>query len=200
MAGLTDDGLLIAGVDGVTRTNGNFAPQLKLILSSSSCSKYVPESIAVGTGGRYFVKFRNGKQMYSKEGSLHTLIGHKEETVRMVAFGAFFKSHAVLFNDGIVSYHNVPRELEKSLQTREKVDFISLGPCGQYFLRFQDGSFKVGGIDDNKLSSLVRIEEAVREIVFGGTNVSVRHDKRRVTEVDSELFDESHKVLEGVGT
>lgn len=86
-------------------------------------------------------------------------------------------SYGILYDDGMVYYHNVPGELEKELEARDmSFEFIGLGPYGQYFVYFGDGSIAIGGIDDKKRHALSHIEGKIRRIVFGGTNMCVAHD------------------------
>lgn len=178
-AGVSDDGLLVVSDDGLSRWKGRIPLELEIALESRSCAHCLPHAISLGTNDRFYIKFANGSHLYSAQNGLEEEMCANATSVRMVAFGESKDSFAILRNDGSVTCRNLPVEIAKALTLHNKrIRFLSLGPSGEYFARCQDGSHVVGGLDSIKLEYLNQIVGNLREVVFGGPNIFIRHEMR----------------------
>ena len=62
--------------------------------------------------------------------------------MKSVAFGEDWDSYFVVFTDGWWGYSDVPQSLTDTIQKRDKradLDFVSLGPSGEWFLSAKNG-------------------------------------------------------------
>jgi len=56
-------------------------------------------------------------------------------------------------------------------------DHISMGPCGQFFIRFTDHTWKCGGMGERDEDYLRGICGGVREVSFAEKGVIVRYNE-----------------------
>lgn len=106
--------------------------------------------------------------------------------VKMIAFGKHWDSYFVLYDNGECAWFSAPQELDNFMKSRRrelpKVDFVSLGPKDQYFLRFADGSWRAKGLTDyeRKLIAQTDATGSLREVSFGFGGGTIRYSPKPV--------------------
>lgn len=146
-----------------------------------------PTAIALGTEGRYFMQFANGKELWYGSQNFKAEIA-SNYGVKMVAFGEHFNSYFVFYEDGSAEWCNLPTTMHKFLKGRRKnlpgIDFVSVGKLGTYFIRFEDGSWRSAGFStaENSLVKETKTQGDIREIYFVncgyGYSVQLGHELR----------------------
>mmetsp|Transcript_36919 Transcript_36919/g.110599 ORF Transcript_36919/g.110599 Transcript_36919/m.110599 type:complete len:468 (-) Transcript_36919:97-1500(-) len=128
-----------------------------------------PEYVAIGSRGRYYVRFKGGSsQWYGCEEMCKTLRTDNRE-VKTIAFGEDWNSYCIVFSGGGYEYVAVPSELDKLLQQRDKTDLecVSLGPKGEYFISAENGKAWWGGMTNKGLKSIRSVKDGIKFIDFG---------------------------------
>ncbi len=132
-----------------------------------------PEAISLGSFDRYFMQFANGKAQWNGDDEFIAAVEERFD-VEMVAFGKCVGSFVVVYENGDIAWREIPKQLKKSFAGREKSqsksDYISLGPGGEFFVRFKDGSIQYGGMSSEIVKALKEIKGSIREVTFGGDN------------------------------
>lgn len=130
------------------------------------------ESLALSQDGRYFLKFANGNMQWVSESNFTKAINCGN--VKMVAFGQADHSFVVLYKDGKSAYCCIPSVLAKYLSGNSPYhsspDFVSLGPKGEFFLRFKDGVSVFGGMGVRMFKAMKDIQGDLREVSFAFEN------------------------------
>jgi len=182
---LTPDGKGIVYVekDGVCHWTGKIGRNLAKLLDSSTKSVHAV-AINLGSHGRYFVRFLDGKVAVNGNEKLFGMVDKGD--VKMVAFGKRFDSYAIIYRDGSTSWENVPRRLRKILERCDgegaKAEFVSIGVDGDYFVRqakekktSSDGkkrsvetTARYGNIHSDQLLKLLeKWPHDIRQVAFG---------------------------------
>lgn len=133
-------------------------------------------AITLGTRGRYYAAFSNGKELWYGNKAMDEAI--REKPVKMVAFGEAFDSYFVLHEEqGSCSWWNIPEELEEYVDHGAAwVDYIAMGPKqGQFFVSFLDNSWRAGGLNDTDMQFLTSIPGRVKEVTFSEDGFIVRY-------------------------
>ena len=105
----------------------------------------------------------------------------RRNDVKLVAFGTEKSSYFVLFEDGGFAWNELPRKLVKILEKCRRselppLDFVSLGPRGQYFVRYANGNWHAGGCSKAEDRVLDEVQGSVREVTFGYPGIIVRYN------------------------
>lgn len=97
-----------------------------------------------------------------------------ESSVELLAFapgGGYY----ILWEDGCDEWNGVPVDLHNQLNGRQKslpgVEFLAIGPEGEWFVRFLDGSWKVRLVTDGCTNAIEELQAQgcdVLKVVFGG--------------------------------
>ena len=118
-------------------------------LHTRAVSHPSPTVVSLGSQGRYYIRFENGKSEWAGPESLSETI--KEDLSRTpvsVAFGESWGAYFVVFQDGGWAYRGeIPTGLRNALTSNKdkSIEFGSLGPNGEYFLRAKSGRIWLGG-------------------------------------------------------
>lgn len=100
----------------------------------------------------------------------------KDRQVELVAYGK--GSYFVKFDDGSMSWQNIPSKLEEILgkcqqSTLPAMCFLSLGAHNQYFVRLSNGVTR-RGMNARNDKFLRELAGDVREVQFCGSDIIVR--------------------------
>ncbi len=156
-------------------------PALDSALRSRVGARSRPLALSLGSGGRFFVRFANGGLMW--DGQSQKLDAAIDAgNVMSVAFGAQQESFLVLYEDG-AAWGNIPKGLEEAINNEHTRDtsllYVSMGPQGQYFARFGDGSFAAGGLNQDEERVLYGCGRDIRVVCFGAGGMIVRYNHDR---------------------
>jgi len=154
-------------------------------ISESICT------VAIGSMDRYFICTTHGasywygpKSMDSQLRNRINFSGGYGSRVELVAFGREFNSYVILYEKGLIVYCNIPEKLEYYMRkyTKSKKrwpNFISMGPSGQFFIRFTDHLWKCGGMAENDEQYLHNISatKRIKEVSFAERGIIVRYNE-----------------------
>lgn len=101
----------------------------------------------------------------------------KGHDVKMVAFGDEDYSYIVLYESKQCAWWNIHPELENYVKGR-RVDFVSMGALGEYFVRFEDGSWRSSDFKSTESSFLMKISDQgnIREVSFLSHGIIIRYN------------------------
>ncbi|KAG8461944.1 hypothetical protein KFE25_013963 [Diacronema lutheri] len=104
---------------------------------------------AFGTDDRYYVRWESGLHDWIADEACSAQI--KARPVATVTFGAEWASHLILFKDGAVTYAQVPPACARALRERAspadaRLRDAALGPAGEWWLAYADGTCAWGGV------------------------------------------------------
>lgn len=125
-----------------------------------------PVYCAMGSMGRFYIKFKNGKSWGVVPDEFWQALDEKEgRQVKSVAFGKDWDTYFVVFTDGYWTWEgDPPSGLCQKLQDRDcasDLDFVSLGPNGEWFLAAKNRRMWWEGID------MSEYRKVVTSVVFG---------------------------------
>ena len=139
-----------------------------------STKKDRPEALCVGTHGRYFVRFSGGSAECNGPAEVKQMV--KFGNVRMVAFGGAEDSYAVVFENGNVVSNNIPASLHRLVcecaAEGVGVDYVSLGPSGEYFIRYGN-KVQYGNLCEMAGKALDECPGRIIEVTFGDEDALV---------------------------
>lgn len=133
--------------------------------------------VAFGTDDRYYVRWESGLHDWIADERCSAEI--KKRPVAQLAFGADWPSYLIIFKDGGISYAQLPPACERALRARAtpasaRLRDAALGPSGEWWLSFRDGSSASGGLPDGLKRAIESHEAAGNEVTslcfgVGGT-------------------------------
>jgi len=158
-------------------------PQLHEQLTSRAAGMPPPIDAAIGSEDRFYLRFADGKQEWIASDECTADI--KTKPVARVSFGSDWGEYCIIYKDGSCKYADVPSQLEAKLRTprpkKAPIAAVNLGPEGEWFISFADGTWEMGGCSDSlhdKVDSIVKSGAQIRLIVFGANDAwVVRHTK-----------------------
>ena len=160
-----------------------------------------PTFVAMGTNGRFFVKFADGTAEWEGDAphvrrehmSPYTPDGHttdkfneqiktRASTAVAVAFGQDDAFFIIQSNGGFAHSGNIPDGLYRDIRRREHrgkdLADVNLGPRGEWWVSWTDGTWAVGGHSRrcrDDLEELAQDGWSAKEIVFGpGSDYLIR--------------------------
>ena len=160
-----------------------------------------PTFVAMGTHGRFFVKFADGTAEWEGDAphvrrehmSPYTPDGHttdkfneqiktRASTAVAVAFGQDDAFFIIQTNGGFAHSGNIPDALYRDIRRREHrgkdLADVNLGPRGEWWVSWTDGTWAVGGHSRrcrDDLEELAQDGWSAKEIVFGpGSDYLIR--------------------------
>lgn len=145
--------------------------------------------IALGSRGRYFIRTSNGEEKWRVDNAILDDILSRE-TVEFIAFGGTNPVLGPYETSYVVKtrrcdtqgyfWHDIPQGLVDIIQTCRPLHNISLGPNGEYFVAFKDGTCSGGNWQRFKRRSLNEAVERlaeegwhIRDIEFGDDSTYV---------------------------
>lgn len=142
-------------------------------LQSRASSHPSPDYVALGSNGRYYIRFANGKSEWmGPAGDLSDVLKGGRE-VASVAFGKDWEDYFVVFEDGGYQSYGAPYGLAEKLKARGKrgdLEKVTLGPDGEWSLWAKNGRAWWGGMDTdtlNKISNLQKEGNNITDLKFG---------------------------------
>lgn len=183
------DGCVVLRHDGSFNLVGEIPkPMYKALF----CKKVAhPEYIAMGTNGRFFIRFDDGTHLCAGPTQLRTFLKatnssrfrtvkqrHKKGSdnpleVSSIAFGNGFEDFFLVRNDGSWEcVGDMPRGLDKLLEDRRfkaDLEWVSLGPDNEWCLKAKNGRIWWGGVSEevDEHLSTIAIEDDLKFIDFG---------------------------------
>jgi len=132
---------------------------------SLPCAEYV----SIGSQGRYYVRFKDGTSEWIGCDGMSRVLKESNHKVKSIAFGEHWDSYFIVYTYGGYCYVNVPRSLDKLMDSRNKtdIDCVSLGPDGEYFISAKNGKGWWGGMLEKNLKLVAKVKDRVQFIDFG---------------------------------
>lgn len=144
-----------------------------------------PTYVALGSRNRYFIKFEDGTSSCVGCDDMVNFLKLQKSArgVKSVAFGEDWDSYFVVFEDGGWKYNNIPysleilmKRIEHSIANRQeldKLDLVTLGGEGQYFVRAKtwsdiDYQYWFGGLTTQRvISDATLFKDRIQFVDFG---------------------------------
>lgn len=138
-----------------------------------------PSYVALGSRDRYYVAFHDGTFACKGPKGLEKLLltnnnNNVSNPPRSVAFGGPFEAFFVVFSDGSYKHQGkgIPIALEQKLSmvaaannnNNNKLACVSLGPSGEWFVRYQDDRVDFGGVHRDVESAMQDLLNNVHEL------------------------------------
>ena len=139
-------------------------------LQSRASSHPSPDYVALGSNGRYYIRFTNGKFEVVGPDGLFDLLQKDKRRVASVAFGEDWEDYFVVFEDGGYQYFGAPHGLVGKLKDRGKrgdLEKVTLGPNGEWSLWAKNGRAWWGGLNSDMLSEIAKRRDNVTDLKFG---------------------------------
>ena len=149
-------------------------------LRSSKLHSCRPKYVTLGTKDRYFVTFHDNTFHYSK--GLKVL---DRELKKLsippvsVAFGTTYDAFCIIYDDGTYKYHGrgMPTDFIERLTTTsntvnpsllpvQRLSSVTLGPSGEWFVRFQDGQVDYGNISNEMNHAIQELRNDGHQVNF----------------------------------
>ena len=133
--------------------------------------------LCLGSHGRYFLRFFDGRVDWCGGCDLfNQLVKNRgSNSVVCVAFGATSNVYFVKFSDGALAWNGLSLEFSRSLKRcssrHGEVADVSLGPRGEWWVKFQDNHWECGSVMGEVrevLQQLQRQGRQLQSVVFGG--------------------------------
>lgn len=137
----------------------------------------------LGSMERYYAEYKGGERSGELCERLEEILEQEDGKVKCVAFGKNWNDFFVLFRNGKAYWKGLPEELDKTLKCQKLsfIDKVSLGPKGEWYVRFVDGNGCTGHLSEEAESELCALGEKgrkIRDVIFGGSNTyMIRFDK-----------------------
>lgn len=166
---LDNDGLVAMNTKNRYVFHGHIPNRLYQLLRTRAASHPHPVALSMGSCGRFFVKFSNGKTEWCAQNAALDAILLAGTTER-VAFGADVNTFVALTAKGPLWKGSLPSRLKRHLLGNREIHNVSLGPHREWFVAFKDGHSEGGGFDsvlNASWSQCRRKKETVRDLVFG---------------------------------
>jgi hypothetical protein len=132
-----------------------------------------PSYVALGSQGRYYIKFKDGKSEWVGCSDMTQTLNQSNESVLTVAFGEEWDSYFIVYSDGSHEYRNIPDALHKLLMSRNgkcDLECVSLGPLGEYYVRARNGRSWWGGMTTKNLQAVRSFKDRLTFLDFGDDN------------------------------
>jgi len=141
--------------------------------------RFQPRYVALGSESRYYVEMEGGavEPVFCGPETLQDEINKtKRGSIRTLSFGVDWETWFIVFSDGSWRYEgNVPEELLNIIYNqrggKKDLEFVSIGPEGQYFLRTADEKRFLKIADKRILDDIDTYEvkvDGIQTVLFGG--------------------------------
>ena len=148
----------------------NLPRQLYNKLHGRACRLPSPTFVALGSQDRYYIRFADGKSQWCGPDSLSEALHETDRTVKCIAFGEDWDSWFVVFTDGWWRCNDVPEGLSNKIEARDcrsDLDFVSLGPNGEWMLAVRNGRMWWGGLSDEGYEAIDQVKDRITFADFG---------------------------------
>ncbi|KAL7554331.1 hypothetical protein ACHAWF_017771 [Thalassiosira exigua] len=145
---------------------------LHKLLHTRALSHPSPKYVAMGSMGRYFIRFANGKTQWVGPDDMSDLLHSTNKGVKSVAFGEDYEDYFVVFEDGWYQYSGCSADLQKLLNDRgcrSDLEKVTLGPNGEWCLWAKNGKYWWGGVDTNVSDEITSSQRnrTITDLLFG---------------------------------
>lgn len=139
-----------------------------------------PTYVAIGSCDRYYVQFADGQSQWVASDWFGDNIKSTDCSVKTVAFGESYESYFIVYSGGSFSYNDVPEGLVERMESRGNLcdlEFVSLGPDGEWFVSAQNGRAWWGGLTEDGYELIATVRDRITSMVFGEDgNMHVRYE------------------------
>jgi len=137
-----------------------------------------PTYVAMGTEGRYYIEFADGKTEWVGPKAISKYLqnpeafgAHSRDGVRSVAFGEDSDTYFIVYEGGHWKHDgSIPAGLVDLLKRREHVgdlDHVSLGPGGEWYVAATNGRAWWGGVPDDFGEFIKDMKNSIEFVDFG---------------------------------
>eukprot|EP00927_Polykrikos_kofoidii_P077206 TRINITY_DN74174_c0_g1_i1.p1 TRINITY_DN74174_c0_g1~~TRINITY_DN74174_c0_g1_i1.p1 ORF type:complete len:430 (-),score=54.07 TRINITY_DN74174_c0_g1_i1:90-1265(-) len=176
-----DNACLVIYEDGGFSYTGGLPTPVHNKLHSRPAHAPKPVFAALGTEGRYFMEFTHGTNwIISNVPGVLNIVGENSHRggIASVSFGEDYETYFIVWKDGWWSRNgDIPSGLAALMSERRNksdLDFVSIGPTGEWFLRARNGRAWWGGDAVNMIDD--RYTNSIRNIVFGDGGYLMRYN------------------------
>ncbi len=167
-------------------TSGLTEELVRLLTMRQTQKMSPPKYVALGSQGRYYIKFRDGTAEWSGCKDMTNILNlarNSSRAVKGIAFGEGRDSYFIVFEDGGWKYNDIPYKLEilmhrieDSIGKRNELDYldcVTLGSEGQFFVRAKmmsdtDYQYWFGGLTKQRIISDASLyKDRIQFVDFG---------------------------------
>jgi hypothetical protein len=184
----TGDATIMLYEDGASSWTAGLTDNLYNKLKGRQDTLPSPTYVAMGSGGRYYIEFADGKSEWVGPKAICKYLQnpeafgvHSRDGVRSVAFGADFDTYFIVYNGGYWNHGGgIPTGLVDLLERREcaaDLDHVSLGPGGEWYLAATNGRAWWGGVPDDFGEFIKDVKNSIEFVDFGeGGSYIIRYN------------------------
>jgi len=129
-----------------------------------------PTHVALGSDDRYFIRFADGKTEWVGCEEMSKELQSCSSSVASVAYGGDWNSFFLVYANGGYYGYNVPIGLtdviDKARRGQTDLECVSLGPCGEWYVRVRNGRAWWGGITTKTLKHMGKYNDKIKFIDF----------------------------------
>jgi hypothetical protein len=121
----------------------------------------------------FFIQFADGSNFFQGlPEDLRKALEYKrfDDNIQTLALGPG-KSYFCLWSDGVAKWNHLSLKMEKALRGNKMVEEVTMGPKGEYFIRFDDDDWNIGGhcqSCDNAIRKLEKeMGKRIVHVLFG---------------------------------
>lgn len=142
----------------------------------------------LGSHNRYYAEYKDHRPSWKACDKLQQLLTEGGK-VSCIAFGKGKDDFFIKFENGKAYWEGLPKEVNNILTAQssgksnhlDNIDKVSLGPKGEWYVRFTDGNHHAGNLSDKAKREIRELNEKsrkIRDILFGGKDTyMIRFDK-----------------------
>ena len=129
-----------------------------------------PTYVALGSFDRYYIQFEDGNNLWVGCDEMAEALQHETRKVKSVAFGKYWDSYFIVFDDGYWICNNIPNSLCDLVRRNKCCDnlrCVSLGPNGEYYVSANNGHSWWGGSAKDQMNAINKYRDRIEFIDFG---------------------------------
>ena len=134
-------------------------------LNGRSIKSPRPTLVALGSEGRYFIQFADGKFEWVGSDEMGEKVKSNSSRVVSVSFGQHFNDYVIVFEHGGFSYSGV-LAVDNIIRSngKKKLLGMALGPNGEYWLKMEHMFWYQGSTE---FQNAMKKDRAVKHVSFG---------------------------------
>jgi len=139
-----------------------------------------PEYVALGTHGRYYISFADGKSEWSGPDEMTKAINNSgcNSVIKSISFGGNYGDYFIVFKCGRYCYSGVPIKFHNILNSNhdKQIETAAIGPNGSYYLKLNNGISWWSGIPTGVTNAIDKQHGTITFVDFGADgNFFVRY-------------------------